>query len=92
MGTARERHSNGRKVHNSKSNAEDRPRHVLTGNADQHWCSLSAGLPIGLVMGKPSVAWLERTRPRKQRLTVLEVQELRSTFSLCPPILLRGTF
>jgi hypothetical protein len=25
------------------------------------------------------------TRPRKQRLTVLEVKALRSTFSLCPP-------
>ena len=30
-------------------------------------------------MAKPFVARLERTRPRKQRSAVLEVQELRST-------------
>ena len=84
MGISKERHSKHRKSHTHIS-FECRPKSYPRGNAHQHWCSLSAGLPIGLVMAKPSVAWLERTRPRKQRLTVLEVQGLRSAFSLCPP-------
>jgi hypothetical protein len=84
MGISRERHSKHRKAH-THILFECRPKCDPRGNADQHWCSLSAGLPIGFVMAKPSVARLERTRPRKRRLTVLEVQELRLTFSLCPP-------
>jgi hypothetical protein len=37
--TARARPSNGRKVHNNRLNAEDRPRHTLMGNVDQPQCS-----------------------------------------------------
>ena len=50
--TARARHSNGRKVHNNTPNEEDRPRHVLMGNADQRWCSRPAGLPTDFAMAK----------------------------------------
>ena len=63
---------------------ECRPKCDPRGN-DQQRCSLSAGWPIGFVMAKPSVARLERTRPRKPRLILLEVQEL-------TPVLLTGTF
>ena len=82
MGISKERHSY-RKAH-THIFFECRPKCGPTGNAKQR-CSLSAGLPIGFVMAKPPVARLERTRPRKQRLILLEVQELRSSFSLCPP-------
>ena len=81
MGISRERHSY-RKAH-MHIFFECRPKYDLRGNARQR-CSLSAGLPIGFVMAKPFVARLGRTRPRKQRLILLEVQELRSTFSSRP--------
>ena len=82
MGISRESHSY-RKAH-THIFFECRPKYDPRGNAKQR-CSRSAGLPIGFVMAKPFVARLEWTRPRKQRLILLEVQKLRSTFSWCPP-------
>jgi hypothetical protein len=71
--TARARHSNGRKAHNNTPNAEDRPRRVLMGNADQRWCSRPAGLPIDSVMAKSDEARLERTSQQERRLSVLKL-------------------
>jgi hypothetical protein len=82
MGISTERHS----YHKAHTHIffGCRPKYDPRDNAKQR-CSLSAGLLIGFVMAKPSVVRLERTRPRKHRLILLEVQELRSTFSLFPP-------
>jgi len=72
-GISRERHSRHRKAH-MHILFECRSKCVPTGNADQHWCSLSVGLPIGFAAAKIYAARLGRIRPRTQRLTVLEVQ------------------
>ena|SRR5262245_9164375 len=84
MGISRERRSKHRNAHKHIL-FECRPKRGLRGNVDQRWCSLSEGLPNGFVVAKPPVARLERTTPRKQRLTVLEAQELGLAFALCPP-------
>ena len=84
MGMSRERHSRHRNAH-THILFECPSKCVPTGNADQRWCSLSAGLPIGFATAKLYAARLEQIRPRTQRLTLLEVQLLKSAFSSCPP-------
>ena len=71
-GISMERHSGHRKSH-THSLFECRSRRAPRGNADQHWCSLSVGLPIGFATAKLYAARLERIRPRTQRLR-LELQ------------------
>src|SRR4029079_1357006 len=73
MGISRERHNRHRKAH-THILFECRSKCVPTGTADQRWCSLSVGLPIGFATAKRDATRLERIRPRTQRLTVLEVQ------------------
>ena len=72
-GISMECHSAHRKSH-THSLFECRSRRAPRGNADQHWCSLSVGLPIGFATAKLYAARLERIRPRTQRLPVLELQ------------------
>ena len=72
-GISMERHSGPRKSH-THSLFECRSKRAPRGNADQHWCSLSVGLPIGFATAKLYAARLERIRPRTQRLPVLELQ------------------